>query len=119
MIKEMGIPVSFEGWVEDIPSWFEDKDYIICSSISESFMYAIVEGIACGLMPLVHNWPGSDQIYPKECIFLTSDECLEMVKRYENYDKHKKAIELRDHMKSRFSLEKQISEIEELLEQYL
>ncbi|MCH8285348.1 glycosyltransferase [candidate division KSB1 bacterium] len=119
MIKEMVIPVSYEGWVEDIPSWFEDKDYIICSSISESFMYAIVEGIACGLMPLVHNWPGSDQIYPKESIFLTTDECLERVKRYEKCDKYKKAIELRDHMKSRFSLEKQISEIEELLEQYL
>jgi len=119
MIKEMGIPVTFEGWIEDIPSWLEDKDYIICSSISESFMYAIVEGIACGLMPLVHNWPGSDQIYPKESIFLTSDECLEIVQRYETCDKHKKAVELRDTMKSRFSQEKQYSEIEKLIEQYL
>lgn len=119
MIKEMNIPVYNEGWVSDVPAWLEDKSCIISSSISESFMYAIVEGIACGVMPLVHNWPGSEQIYPGECLFLTADECLDHVKRYESIDRHKKAIQLRDYMQERFSVEKQINEIDTLIEQYI
>ena len=119
MIKEMDLPVTFCGWVSDIPEWLKDKDYIICSSISESFMYALVEGIACGLMPLVHNWPGSDLIYPKESLFLTADDCLNLLKHYEKIDKLKKAVTFRDSMQERFSLEKQLGEIDALIEHYL
>lgn len=123
MIKEMGIPVSFEGWVKDIPSWFADKDYIICSSISEAFMYSIMEGIACGLMPLVHNFPGADSIYPESCLYNSVSECIDLLMDYEILigvsNPLEESVDLREHMKRRFSIEKQYIEIKKLLDQYL
>lgn len=90
MMKEMDIPVAFYGWLCNIPEWLKDKDYLVSSSISEGFSYGIVEGIGSGLLPLIHNWLGSDRIYPRECLYLTSNDCLDILKHYEQIDKQTK-----------------------------
>jgi len=38
--------------------------YILSTSLGESFHLAVAEGMACGLMPLVHAWYGADQLWP-------------------------------------------------------
>ncbi|MFQ6009484.1 MAG: tetratricopeptide repeat protein, partial [Candidatus Zixiibacteriota bacterium] len=78
-LKENPLPVYFDGWVEDIPAWFADKDFIISTSLFESFHYSVAEGMACGLLSLIHNWYGANYLYPEEFLFNDPDECLKLL----------------------------------------
>ena len=53
--------VKFEGHVEDIAAWLRDKSFILSTSPFESFGMGIAEGVACGLIPLVHDFPGAEE----------------------------------------------------------
>ena len=86
-LKENPLPVYFDGWVDDMPAWYADKDYVISTSLFESFHYSIAEGMACGLIPLIHNWFGAANLYPRDFMFSDPDECLEILKGLEGCDR--------------------------------
>ena len=71
--------IEFIEHVDDMNGWLDDKDYAICASKKEAFSYAIAEGMAKGLKPLIHNFYGANEIWPKEYIWNTIDECLDMI----------------------------------------
>ncbi|MBD3276576.1 MAG: methyltransferase domain-containing protein [Candidatus Marinimicrobia bacterium] len=56
-------------WVEDINDFMSDKSHILSFSIEESFHYAIGNGMAAGLKPVIHSWKESREIWPNEFIF--------------------------------------------------
>ncbi|MDT8299976.1 MAG: tetratricopeptide repeat-containing glycosyltransferase family protein [Sedimentisphaerales bacterium] len=66
--------VFFDGWQEDINFWLEDKHYIVSGSIGESQGMGIMEGMALGLKPVIHNFPGANQIFPSEFLFNIAEE---------------------------------------------
>ncbi|WP_346795858.1 glycosyltransferase [Halomonas sp. Bachu 37] len=70
--------VIFYGHVEDIDSWLENKNYLISTSVSESFGYNIAEAMAKGIKPIIHNWPGAKELYPSSLVFNTVDEAVSM-----------------------------------------
>ena len=55
----------------DMPEFFRGMDFVLSTSPWESFQYAVAEGIACGCIPLVHNWPGAAATYPKALVWDT------------------------------------------------
>ncbi len=85
-LQQNPLPIHFDGWVEDIPDYLNDKSYVISSSLWESFHYAVAEGMASGCLPLIHDWPGARQFYPNEFIFDDPDEFLRLVQRCESQD---------------------------------
>jgi glycosyltransferase involved in cell wall biosynthesis/Flp pilus assembly protein TadD len=111
------LPISFDGWVEDIPAWMADKDYVISTSLFESFHYSIAEGMASGLMPLIHDWYGADRIYPNEYLFSDPDQCLELLKRLQSGDRTATAQANRRFVKERYSVVDQISKTNALLKE--
>jgi glycosyltransferase involved in cell wall biosynthesis len=117
MLPRLNIPVNFYGHVEDIPGWLKDKDFILSTSLFESFQYAVAEGIACGLMPLVHSWPGSEGTYPERSLFATAGECAALVKRYEKEDRFQLAESFQGELQRRFDLDTQAREIKNLIQE--
>ena len=70
---------------EDVSCWLEDKHYIVSTSIIEGQSMGLLEGMACGLKPVIHNFPGADQAFPSEFLFNISEEFCEqiLICRYE------------------------------------
>jgi 2-polyprenyl-3-methyl-5-hydroxy-6-metoxy-1,4-benzoquinol methylase/Tfp pilus assembly protein PilF len=120
LLPRLPFKVQFDGWVDDVAAWFEDKDYVLSTSYFESFHYSIAEGIARGVLPLVYNWRGSENCYPASVRFDTLDECVELVKRYRREpDPLATARQLRDQLAARFSLSNQVVQTERFLGEVL
>lgn len=70
--------VKYDGQIENIDAWLEDKNYLLCTAISEGNPNNVLEAMAKGIKPVVHNWPGSDVQF-KDYIFSTVPEAVEMM----------------------------------------
>lgn len=59
----------FHSWRDDVENFYPEHAWILSTSTTESFSYAVAEGMTCGLTPMVFAWPGADELWPKECIW--------------------------------------------------
>lgn len=55
----------------EVPSWLAGKDFILSTSVSEGNPMNVLEGMAMGLKPIVHRWPGAEDQFPESCLFDT------------------------------------------------
>ena len=114
-LEESPLPIEFCGWVKDMPEWYKDKDYVISTSLFESFHYSIAEGMASGLMPIIHNWYGAKHLYPEEHLFADPDACLELIKEFEKNDRCKQAQINRKFISNRYNLDDKFGQISRLM----
>jgi len=63
-----------------MPEWYGDKDFILSTSITEGNPNNVIEGMACGLKPIVHAWPGAGTQFPSDAIFRTAEEAAQMIR---------------------------------------
>jgi pentatricopeptide repeat protein len=104
--------VFFDGRQEDVRSWFGDKHYIVSTSIIESQCRGVLEGMACGLKPVVHNFPGADRVFPSEFLFNISEEFCEQILS-DNYEPHR----YRGFVEENYQLENQMIKINDVFVQ--
>lgn len=111
-VKERGLHnnVIFEGWQGDINEWLEDKNYILSTSIHESFGYNIAEAMIKGIKPIIYNFPYSKEIWDEKYLFNTVDEAVIKITE-DQYD----SLEYYNFIKNRYSLEKEIKLLDEFL----
>ena len=114
-LKENPLPIRFYGWVDDMAKWYADKDYVISTSLFESFHYSIAEGMASGLLPLIHNWYGAQYLYPNEYMFSDPDNCLKLLCDLEKHDKQEAAEKNRRFIIGRYNSEDKFNQISRLL----
>lgn len=118
MQQHLPFKIYWEGWQRDIPGFLRNKDFIISTSLFESFQYGIAEGMLQGCVPLVHNWLGADNFYPEEYRFTFAEEVVAIIKKYEQTtDKHGVQQNLRKHILDNFSVEKQLLSTRKMLEE--
>jgi glycosyltransferase involved in cell wall biosynthesis len=116
LLPKLNIPVSFDGWVEDVPGYLRDKDYVISTSLFESFHYSIAEGMASGLLPLIHDWRGSEYLYPSEYLFTTPQTCVELIKRLEKEDRPALGKRCREYVVQRYEQNSQLAKTNALIQ---
>jgi pentatricopeptide repeat protein len=106
---ELSDVVFFDGWQADVNSWLENKHYIVSTSIIESQGMGLMEGMACGLKPVIHNFPGASQIFPPEFLFNIAEEFCEQVlsDKYEP-QRYRRFVE------ENYPLENQLSKINDI-----
>jgi len=114
--NKMPFQIHFDGWIKNMPEYFKDKDYVMSTSLFESFQYSLAEGMSQGVVPLIHGWLGSDKLYPKDFIFYNSDECIDIIKSFETSDQNVVREEVRKHIVDNYSLEKSITSIKEMID---
>jgi len=114
MVHELGLQdnVRMYGWVDNVDRWLEDKQYLLSTSVHESFGYGIAEAMARGLKPVIHNFPGASAIWPKEYLFNTIDECRRMIVSGE-YD----SAAYRKYIEEHYSLAAQLACVDALLDE--
>lgn len=112
-VFELTDVVFFDGWQEDINSWLKDKHYIVSGSIGESQGMGSMEGMACGLKPVIHNFPGAKEIFPLEFLFNISEEFCEHILS-DTYEPKG----YRRFVEENYQLQKQLSEINSIFTQF-
>lgn len=115
IIKDNHIEKNFvlNGWTEEIEEFLDNKNYLISTSIHESFGYNIGEAMARGIKPIIRNFRGSKEIWPENLIFNTLDEAIEKITE-ESYDSES----YRRFIEDNYTLERQINKIEEIVEDF-
>jgi len=94
--------VFFDGWQPDAHTWLEDKHFIVSTSIIESQGMAILEAMASGLKPVIHDFPGASQIFPSDHLFNIAEEFCEQIcsETYEP-EKYRRFVEQRYALRDR------------------
>ncbi|MGH4138377.1 glycosyltransferase [Clostridium sp.] len=112
MIKEFGIEnnLIFEGWQNDLDTWLENKNYILCTSVLESQNMSVMQAMAKGIKPIIHNFVGARNMYPKESIWNTISEATHII----SADKYN-SKEYFDFVGNRFEFVDQVEKIKSLL----
>jgi glycosyltransferase involved in cell wall biosynthesis len=83
----------------EIDAWLDDKNYLLCTAITEGNPNNVIEAMAKGIKPLVHAWPGSVEQF-NEHVFFTAEEAARMIHPESKYDSEK----YRRIVEERFSL---------------
>ena len=71
--------VKFYGKVDNIWSFLLDKHFIVSSSPWEGHPVNIIEGMAMGLKPVVHDFLGASRMYDKKWIWTTIEDFVDIV----------------------------------------
>ncbi len=81
IISRLGLAdaVEFHGWVDDVESFLDDKQYLVVTSPLESGPMCVREAMARGIMPVIHNFFGAEQLYPAEYLFNSIDDFVERI----------------------------------------
>lgn len=114
MINEFHIEknVFYQGWQNNLDEWFEDKSYVLCTSVLESQNMSVMEAMSKGIKPLVHNFVGAKSIYNEKFVWNTIDEAISML-----VSKGFNSIEYRKFIEDNYSLEKQIDKFKKIIQE--
>ena len=88
--EELGIAHAFiyDDFQDDILGWLEDKSFIVSTSVIESQGMGILEAMAAGIKPVIHNFPGAAGIFGQEPLFNTPEEFCQKILDT-SYDSHR------------------------------
>lgn len=114
MVQVLGLTdvVFFDGWQQDVNSWLQDKHYIVSAGIGQGQGVGLLEGMACGLKPVIHNFPGASEIFPPEFLFNISEQFCEQITSGQ-YEPER----YRSFVETNYSLKEQLSKINSLFVQ--
>jgi len=81
MVETLGLSnvVFFEPYPSDLDGWLSDKHYVVAGGIGEGQVEGLLTGMACGLKPVIHNFPGAEKLFPRRYLFNIAEQFCEQV----------------------------------------
>ena len=64
---------------EDVQGFLRDKSFALCTSVVEGHPNALLEAMAVGIKPIIHNFPGAKELFPPELVYNTPEEAIEIL----------------------------------------
>lgn len=112
MRREMNLrgALVHDGYVEDVPAWLSDKRLLLSTSLNEGHPYNVLEGMAAGLKPVVHNFPGATEVLPEKWVYDTVQQAVERLT-----GDHGDPYEYREWVRCHYGRDKQVERVCELL----
>ena len=89
--------------------FYQDKSFILNTSMRESQAMTIMEGMACGLKPIVSDWIGAEEIYG-EFVYKNIQDIRRILEGSYEPEKYRKFVE------ENYNLDKIYPKLEELFE---
>jgi len=109
----LGDAVFFEPDPGDLNAWLSDKHFVVAGGTGESQVEAILAGMACGLRPAIHHFPGAENWFPPECLFDIAEQFCECVlSRDYDAERYRRLVE------DRYALDQQLSKVNAILLQF-
>ena len=111
-IKFLGLEkdLSMWGWVKS-EEYLKGLNALISSSSSEGFPVGVLEAMASGVKPAVHNFYGSAGLYPDSMTWDTVEQCYKIIISEDRPEDYREWA-------SQFSTEKTVAKIEKLVDQH-
>ncbi|HSW01234.1 MAG TPA: tetratricopeptide repeat protein [Sedimentisphaerales bacterium] len=104
--------ITFEPSFGELNGWLSDKHYIVACGIGEDQIEALLAGMACGLKPIVHNFPGADKLFPPQHLFNIAEQfCEHVLAREYEPEQYRRFVE------QRYPLEQQLNRVNGILQQ--
>jgi len=109
-IKSRGLKdrVTIHGNYDDMNRFYEQVDLLLVPSLKEGFSYATAEAMSKGIPCVINNFMGSEEIWPKECIYNTSSQAIALIERGG-------CMNYRKYMEDHYSAKKMFNEYDKLL----
>jgi glycosyltransferase involved in cell wall biosynthesis len=104
--------VTFEPSAGELNHWLSDKHFIVAGGIDDQQIEALLAGMACGLKPVVHHFPGADRLFPPRHLFTIAERFCEQVLAGE-YEPQ----QYRRFVEQRYPLQEQFNGINGILQQ--
>jgi len=80
-------------WRYDINTFFANKTHILNVSLREGCPVSVIEGMACGLKPLIYNWIGSEELFGKEAVWSNFAEFRAMLTESTEPEQYRSYVE--------------------------
>jgi len=65
-------------YIPDLNEWLEDKHYLLQTSFKEALGYVVCQSAAKGIKPIIQNTNGALDIWPREWVFDTHAQAVNM-----------------------------------------
>lgn len=107
--------IYFYNWVDDIYSWLKDINFTISTSPWEGCPNNVIESMATGVMPIVHNWPGASDLFPSELVFDTVDDFIKILKDNINSYSYFSRQDLRGIVEEKFNSKNNLQQLDNFI----
>jgi glycosyltransferase involved in cell wall biosynthesis len=121
LVAKLGLTgsVAFDGFVEDMPGWYESIDVFISNSYWEGQPLSLLEAMASGCYCLSHCWDGAEEVLPDENIFATDSDLRAKLISYAGLpraEKRQAQARMRAIAEEKFDERRMVREIIDLIE---
>lgn len=81
LARQLGVAhrLHMDGWVKDVAAWWADKDFCLSASCDEGHPYNVLEAMACGIRPVVHEYEGAAAQFEPDMLWREVGEAAELI----------------------------------------